>query len=680
MVVEQSPSMPATVICPRGSIRSSEAPVKSTSTSIPMDTHILLSTMLPDKMEEGAKPSVLDKDPPSSGITAGSSTCVTEQKPERNATTSGNAGLAVTQKIPPYLPPRQLAEVVVDRAAGQSTIVDMVSPLAPRLDPKSPYIPPHRRRHSVPDIRPVINGTSSTAPNEELYVSPKSEYRNLLRVLWTEANLKGDLQMREKINRCSTLNTSSSTISVLIASKLSLDHDKIRNALCEDRKCIRARLFHPRKMCLSAEGHAHRILDLAQDISDNLDSLSNVDASSSLPRLIFKLCVACDRLPSSLSITGVEKIERHPIARGAFGDVYQAVYRSEPVALKRMRFFQGIRKRKGKQRVWYVEFSSEHTLADDQQRFFREAVVWKSLNHPSILPFLGLDSDDGGSPSLAMVFLHKKDQTADLDALVLAPIVQGLNYLHFRIIVHGDLRGDNILVDDEGHAQFNSCWTTRWMAPELLLPSCAGLDRFERTFSSDVYSFACVCFELYTGAQPFEEIKIDISRPGRSPEIPARIWQLIRSCWCQELQEVEDAGNHCNFEMMEKEGLTWAGDAAQGEARQSSTPSLSPSVRNPPSLIVNISAPANNETDNWRRRNSFWKPPRFFHEFSPAASWRDRTRAISMLFNKTKSEETPDVRTSSVHAKPQEHQRGRFLSLLPRSKPKISLAPENSEH
>ncbi|EEB96278.1 hypothetical protein MPER_04612, partial [Moniliophthora perniciosa FA553] len=75
----------------------------------------------------------------------------------------------------------------------------------------------------------------------------------------------------------------------------------------------------------------------------------------------------------------------------------------------------------------------------------------------------------------------------DVD-LRLFEIAQGLAYLHSQHIVHGDLR------------------SVRWMAPELLWPGNSGLERSQRTFMSDAYSFACVCVELYTGKPPFEEV------------------------------------------------------------------------------------------------------------------------------------------------------------------------------
>jgi serine/threonine protein kinase len=96
----------------------------------------------------------------------------------------------------------------------------------------------------------------------------------------------------------------------------------------------------------------------------------------------------------------------------------------------------------------------------------------------------------------------------------LLEIAQGLVYLHSQDIIHGDLRGANILVDDNWHvrladfglAVFASATvatgsshrggSARWMSPELLSPQSCGLEKSQRTFASDVYSFACVCIEV----------------------------------------------------------------------------------------------------------------------------------------------------------------------------------------
>ncbi|KAJ7776684.1 kinase-like domain-containing protein [Mycena olivaceomarginata] len=143
---------------------------------------------------------------------------------------------------------------------------------------------------------------------------------------------------------------------------------------------------------------------------------------------------------------------------------------------------------------------------------------------------------------------------------LLYEIAQGLQYLHFRGIVHGDLRGANILINegwsaclaDFGLSIFSgataSMSTNRggslyWMAPELLDPDQFGL-KFARTPASDVYAFGCVCFELYTGRPPLSNLPepgammkvIDGERqtqPSGSPAMSDILWQHISAYWAQ---------------------------------------------------------------------------------------------------------------------------------------------------
>lgn len=95
-------------------------------------------------------------------------------------------------------------------------------------------------------------------------------------------------------------------------------------------------------------------------------------------------------------------------------------------------------------------------------------------------------------------------------------IVVGLEYLHSMNIVHGDLRGHNILISDDFHVRLtdfglattivsgegdqsstaNRAGCVRWFAPELIDPRWFGAERFVRTRATDVYAFACVCIEV----------------------------------------------------------------------------------------------------------------------------------------------------------------------------------------
>ncbi|KAJ7724834.1 kinase-like domain-containing protein, partial [Mycena metata] len=198
------------------------------------------------------------------------------------------------------------------------------------------------------------------------------------------------------------------------------------------------------------------------------------------------------------------------------------------------------------------------------QKFYREALIWKNLDHEYVLPFLGVDSASFPgflcmvSPwmSKGAIVTTRGGPNINSIPILMYEIAVGLQYLHSENIVHGDLRGANILLDDEGHARLADFGltafadgplaptkrggSTRWMAPELLDPASCGLDVFRRTYVTDVYSFACVCLEMYTGMPPFSDIISEGAVllkviKGDRPECPVTMpdWctQYITECW-----------------------------------------------------------------------------------------------------------------------------------------------------
>lgn len=70
------------------------------------------------------------------------------------------------------------------------------------------------------------------------------------------------------------------------------------------------------------------------------DLLNSREATFKARRLVGKLVKACDKLPSSLKISGVTQRDEHASFCGGFGDVFKAMYQGKYVALKRMRMFQ----------------------------------------------------------------------------------------------------------------------------------------------------------------------------------------------------------------------------------------------------------------------------------------------------------------------------------------------------
>ncbi|KAJ7353293.1 kinase-like domain-containing protein [Mycena albidolilacea] len=311
------------------------------------------------------------------------------------------------------------------------------------------------------------------------------------------------------------------------------------------------------KTVLGLEGDAAQyFLDVVQGTLDK-GLLIAQEHSRMAQRIIRKLAASCDRLPSSLFISGVTEKEDHPMFGGGYGDIYRASHNSRTVALKYMRA---------------VHFMRGSDLRRVRLKFCSEALVWKDLRHANILPFLGIEKDSFPS-SLCMVSPWMEHGTAinyvkehghaNIDKL-LYEISKGLQYLHSRGIVHGDLRGANVLINkdwsaclaDFGLSIFSDATSTmstnragslHWMAPELLDPDGFGDGTFARTPASDVYAFGCLCLELYTGQPPFAHLREPAAMmkilSGERPERPSGTpgahsisnlrWLHITACWAQ---------------------------------------------------------------------------------------------------------------------------------------------------
>ncbi|KAJ7880785.1 kinase-like domain-containing protein [Mycena olivaceomarginata] len=293
-----------------------------------------------------------------------------------------------------------------------------------------------------------------------------------------------------------------------------------------------------------------------QDAQQFLDCVQHVLRNTSLPapgyalsgrKLILKLSEACEKFPSSLSITGVSNRNEHPMFHGGFGDIFSASYQGKRVALKRLRIFTG----------------DPTTTQRTRLQFCKEALIWEGLHHRFILPFLGIDNETFPS-SLCMVSPWMKNGTVleylrdhslgDVDRLLLET-AEGLRYLHSMNIVHGDLRGNNILISDDfsvlladfGLANIisatettvaapssNHPGSTRWFAPELIHPTALVV-----TASSGHLP----AMYMLLGVPPFHDVTPDISvllkvmgggRPGKPVNILDALWALITTAWGQD--------------------------------------------------------------------------------------------------------------------------------------------------
>ncbi|KAJ6553825.1 kinase-like domain-containing protein, partial [Mycena vulgaris] len=286
-------------------------------------------------------------------------------------------------------------------------------------------------------------------------------------------------------------------------------------------------------------------------------------------QLLTKLSDVLITLPHDLIIHGVVLLSDRPVKYGGFADIYHGKKtnsegKEDEVALKVLKIFQN------------TSYDTRRLLI---QKFAKEALVWHYLKHPNILPFLRVDETTFPIPAMAMVsywmyqgsvlnYIGENSPVSPYGISLLHDVIRGLMYLHSENIVHGDLCGRNILIDEEracladfGLAAFIESETsiktsaragsTRWMAPELLLPNVyqPGLP-FRRTPASDVWAFGCVCCEVWTeGVIPFADMSdggILVALSGVDPKIvpyktqpcdksgtpmPQRLWKLVQECF-----------------------------------------------------------------------------------------------------------------------------------------------------
>ncbi|EIN05493.1 hypothetical protein PUNSTDRAFT_137604 [Punctularia strigosozonata HHB-11173 SS5] len=294
---------------------------------------------------------------------------------------------------------------------------------------------------------------------------------------------------------------------------------------------------------------------IMRTIQEGLDSrnLERLDESR-LQQALHMLHEKTSRLPPLADLTSqIQKTSTQVVDYGAFNDVYTGLWLGqEKVALKLPKVL-------------------DRSSNSAQRKFLREVEIWRNLSHPNILRFYGIFregdclysvspwTDDGNAS--AYICRHPKVDRLKL----LRDVVRGMEYLHLQNIVHGDLRGANVLIlvtadgptavlSDFGLSKIVAevgqrlnassapgLTNYRWLAPELMLRR-HGHAEIYLTTSTDVYSFAMTCLELIVGHMPFLNltdpevvirVAVEHERPERPQDVqlPDEMWQLIQDCW-----------------------------------------------------------------------------------------------------------------------------------------------------
>lgn len=219
---------------------------------------------------------------------------------------------------------------------------------------------------------------------------------------------------------------------------------------------------------------------------------------------------------------GVKWMQGALIGQGSFGSVFLALHAvtGELMAVKQVE----------------VPSNSNSNLDKRKENMVaalkHEIDLLRDLQHENIVQYLGSNSDaehfnifleyvPGGSVA-AMLNSYGQLQEPLIRNFV-RQILAGLSYLHGRDIIHRDIKGANVLVDNKGNIKISDFGISKrveasallapqkngghihrpslqgsvfWMAPEVVKQT-------SYTRKADIWSLGCLIVEMFTGNHPF---------------------------------------------------------------------------------------------------------------------------------------------------------------------------------
>ncbi|KAF8274896.1 hypothetical protein EI94DRAFT_1560310 [Lactarius quietus] len=253
-----------------------------------------------------------------------------------------------------------------------------------------------------------------------------------------------------------------------------------------------------------------------------------------------------DETGRAIASGGIKWIKGALIGAGSFGKVYLGMDATNGLLMA----------------VKQVEVPT--TASDERKKTMidaleREIELLKDLQHENIVQYLYSSSDDeffnifleyvpGGSVTALL-----RNYGAFEEPLVrnfVRQILEGLHYVHERGIVHRDIKGANVLVDNKGGIKISDFGISKklednllpgnrlhrpslqgsvyWMAPEVV-------KQVAYTKKADIWSVGCLIVEMLTGEHPWAQLNqmqaiFKIGSFSAKPPIPSDISTDAQSC------------------------------------------------------------------------------------------------------------------------------------------------------
>ncbi|CAG8213301.1 unnamed protein product [Penicillium salamii] len=216
------------------------------------------------------------------------------------------------------------------------------------------------------------------------------------------------------------------------------------------------------------------------------------------------------------------------IGEGSFGSVFLALHAitGELMAVKQVEIPSATKGTEFDQRKNLMVTALKH-----------EIELLQGMSHPNIVQYLGTVADDqylnifleyvpGGS--IATMLKQYNTFQEPLVKNFVRQILAGLSYLHSQDIIHRDIKGANILVDNKGGVKISDFGISKrveashllgarasgsggghihrtslqgsvyWMAPEVVRQTA-------HTKKADIWSLGCLVVEMFIGAHPFPD-------------------------------------------------------------------------------------------------------------------------------------------------------------------------------
>ncbi|TVS11737.1 MAG: serine/threonine protein kinase, partial [Wenzhouxiangella sp.] len=198
-----------------------------------------------------------------------------------------------------------------------------------------------------------------------------------------------------------------------------------------------------------------------------------------------------------------------------------------------------------------------HAAADSdlaRQRLRIEQRVLASLHHPHIAQFIDGDTDDDGTPYVAMEFVEgfpllehvRSRQLSRRERIALfLDLCQAVQFAHQHLVIHRDIKAGNVLIDQHGALKLLDFGIAKLIGDErngadetvltvagAMTPHYASPEQIRGetvTPLTDIYSLGVVLYELLANRRPYEirtrrptEIERIICLTEPPPALPGR--------------------------------------------------------------------------------------------------------------------------------------------------------------